>query len=71
MDLDFNSLYPSSFCGNFNNNNVYTGGRMFMPGYETNHIIIRETDDENEINKKRNDMLKIINSNDRFDEKRG
>ncbi|KAA6361490.1 MAG: hypothetical protein EZS28_042983, partial [Streblomastix strix] len=32
LDLDFNSLYPSAFCGIYNKNNPYTGGKMYMAG---------------------------------------
>jgi hypothetical protein len=45
MDLDFNSLYPSSFCGIYNKNNPYTGGRMYMAGRVTGHIKIRDAND--------------------------
>ncbi|KAA6383465.1 MAG: hypothetical protein EZS28_021007, partial [Streblomastix strix] len=31
LDLDFNSLYPSAFCGIYNKNNPYTGGKMYSP----------------------------------------
>ncbi|KAA6383466.1 MAG: hypothetical protein EZS28_021008 [Streblomastix strix] len=71
LDLDFNSLYPSAFCGIYNKNNPYTGGKMYLPGRETKHIKIREANDQDYRDTKRKQMMNIINSEDRFSDEKG
>ncbi|KAA6360159.1 MAG: hypothetical protein EZS28_044314, partial [Streblomastix strix] len=71
QDLDFNSLYPSAFCGIYNKNNPYTGGKMYMVGRVTKHIKIREANDQEYRDTKRKEMMNIINSEDRFSEEKG
>lgn len=41
LGIDFNSLYPSSFSGQYHEFNPYTGGCMFMPGRVLEHIEIK------------------------------
>ncbi|KAA6362242.1 MAG: hypothetical protein EZS28_042231, partial [Streblomastix strix] len=71
LDLDFNSLYPSAFCGIYNKNNPYTGGKMYMAGRVTKHIKIREANDQDYRDTKRKEMMNIIHSEDRFSEENG
>ncbi|KAA6370182.1 MAG: hypothetical protein EZS28_034290 [Streblomastix strix] len=71
LDLDFNSLYPSAFCGIYNKNNPYTGGKMYMAGRVTKHIKICEANDQGYRDTKRKEMMNIINSKDRFSEEKG
>ncbi|KAA6378792.1 MAG: hypothetical protein EZS28_025681, partial [Streblomastix strix] len=71
LDLDFNSLYPSAFCGIYNKNNPYTGGKMYMAGRVTKHIKIRDANDQDYRDTKRKEMMNIINSKDRFSEEKG
>ncbi|KAA6389347.1 MAG: hypothetical protein EZS28_015125, partial [Streblomastix strix] len=71
LDLDFNSLYPSAFCGIYNKNNLYTGGMMYMVGRVTKHIKVRESNDQEYRDNKRKEMMNIINSEDRFSEEKG
>ncbi|KAA6350600.1 MAG: hypothetical protein EZS28_051886, partial [Streblomastix strix] len=66
LDLDFNLLYPSTFCGIYNKNNPYTGGKMYMAGRVTKHIKTREANDQDYRDTKRKEMMNIINSEDRF-----
>ncbi|KAA6382854.1 MAG: hypothetical protein EZS28_021620 [Streblomastix strix] len=70
-DLDFNLLQPSAFCGIYNKNNPYTGGKMYMAVRVTKHIKIREANDQDYRDTKRKDMMNIINSEDRFSEEKG
>ena len=57
---DFNSLYPSSFSSEYNENNPYTGGIMYMPARLTDFI---------EVNKNNyNYVYNIITSKERFTE---
>ncbi|KAA6329301.1 MAG: hypothetical protein EZS28_053622, partial [Streblomastix strix] len=70
LDLDFNSLYPSAFCGIYNKNNPYTGGKMYMAGRNTKLIKIREANDQDYRDTKRKEMMNIINSKDRFTEEK-
>ncbi|KAA6385821.1 MAG: hypothetical protein EZS28_018652, partial [Streblomastix strix] len=71
LDLDFNSLYPSAFCGIYNKNNPYTGGKMCMAGRVTKHIKIREANNQDYRDTKRKEMMNIISSEDRFSEEKG
>ena len=60
--VDFNSLYPSSYSSEPNNNNPYTDHIMYMPGSITGHIIV-------DSDKKRQFAMNIIHSQDRFNKK--
>ncbi|KAA6393174.1 MAG: hypothetical protein EZS28_011300 [Streblomastix strix] len=71
LNLDFNSLYPSAFCGIYNKNNPYTGRKKYMAGRVTKHIKIREANDQDYRDTKCKEMMNIINSEDRFSEEKG
>ncbi|KAA6385696.1 MAG: hypothetical protein EZS28_018776, partial [Streblomastix strix] len=71
LDHDFNSIYPSVFCGIYNKNNPYTGGKMYMAGRVTKHVKIREANDYEYRDTERKEMMDIINSEDRISEEKG
>ena len=60
--VDFNSLYPSSYSSEPNNNNPYTDHVMYMPGSITGHIVV-------DSDKKKQIAMNIIHSQDRFNKK--
>ncbi|KAA6386565.1 MAG: hypothetical protein EZS28_017907, partial [Streblomastix strix] len=71
LDLDFNSLYPGAFCGIYNKNIPYTGGKIYMAGQVTRYIKIHEANDQAYRDTKRKEMKIIINSEDRFSKEKG
>ncbi|KAA6403839.1 MAG: hypothetical protein EZS28_000632 [Streblomastix strix] len=70
MTIDDEEVY-CVFCGIYNINNPYTRGKMYMAGRVTKHIQIREANDQDYRDSKRKEMMNIINSKDRFSEKKG
>ncbi|KAA6357628.1 MAG: hypothetical protein EZS28_046845 [Streblomastix strix] len=70
MTIDDEEAY-CAFWGIYNKNNPYTGGKMYMTGRVTNHIKIREANDQDDRDTKRKEMTNIIKSKDRFAEEKG
>ena len=60
--IDFNSLYPSCFSGEYHPCCKYTNGRMYMPGY-----LVSSMECKTEAQKKR--AIAIINNKNRFNDK--
>ena len=60
--VDFNSLYPSSYSSEYNVNNPYTEGKMYMPGKIEKHVVCNDE-------KKKQYARDIIMSKDRFNDK--